>query len=380
MSGKMIRAIAVLTVCMLMLMDMEAVEARDLRVAPISDVQGADGSAARPFPSVAAAVAAGAGEGDRVLLAAGDYGRVVIRGVRAKTPLVVLPADPSGPAPRLSSLRVRDSENVHLTGLLVEGGDGALTVPLVQIDDDLEGIRLEGLTVRSGEGHVDWSGEEWIARARQGIVARGPRPEIVRNSLGGVRHGITVLGRDAKVVGNRIDGFSGDGVRALADQGLYERNRIANCFHVDGNHADGFQSWTRGPDGDVGKGVVRDVVLRGNEILNYTGRRGPLTCNLQAVGLFDGMFENWLIEDNLIEVDMWHGITVMGGRGTRVSGNTVRNIGSFPPGPPAIRIIAHKDGRAGGGNLIEGNLVVGKIHADPRVTVVRGNKKLAPVR
>lgn len=354
------------------------VSARDLHVAPDAMARGADGSAERPWPGVSEALAAGAGPGDRLLLAPGDHGAVEIGGAGGVPPLVVEPADPALPPPRLSSLRVRGPGGVHVKGLLVEGGDGALELPLVRIDAAAAGVRLEGLTIRSTGNYADWSEEDWRTRARAGIQARGPGVEIAGNRLSAVKHGISVAGPGARVTGNDIDGFSGDAIRGLGDSALYENNRIANCFKVDATHVDGFQSWSRGPDGKPGTGTVRDVVLRGNTILNYTGRRGPFTCHLQGISLFDGMFENWLIEDNLVETDMWHGITVAGGVDVRVSGNTVRNIGTFPPGPPGIRVGAHKDGRPGGGNLIENNLSVGDVHFDPRVTVARDNRRLAP--
>ena len=355
------------------------VSARDVHVAPDAMALGADGSVEMPWPGVAAALAAGAGRGDKLLLAPGDYGAVEISGSGGVPPLLVEPADPALPPPRLSSLRVRGLGSVHLKGLLVEGGDRRREVPLVRIDAAAAGVRLEGLTIRSAEDHAGWSEEDWRTRARDGILARGAGVEIAGNRLSTVKHGITVLGPGARVTGNEIDGFAGDAIRGLGNSALYEGNRIANCFKVDATHVDGFQSWSRGADGKVGTGTVRDVVLRGNTILNHTGPRGPLTCHLQAISLFDGMFENWLIENNLVETDMWHGITVAGGVDVRVLGNTVQNIGPFPPGPPGIRVGAHKDGRPGGDNLIGNNLSVGDVHFDPRVTVARGNRRLAPV-
>jgi hypothetical protein len=373
--------------CALALLAAGAAFARDLHVSPGAAADGADGSAARPFPAVAAALAAGAGQGDRLLLAPGDHGAVVIGGVRADPPLEVLAA-PGGRPPRLSSLRVRDSDGVSVEGLLVEGGDGGEHDALVTVDPDAARVRISGLTIRSGTGHEAWTEDEWRARARSGIAVRGAGAEILGNQLSAVRFGITVFDSSpgARVADNVIDGFSGDGLRGLGDGGLYERNIVKNCVQVDGNHADGFQSWSLGPDGAPGTGVVRGVVLRGNTILQTSGRPGPLSCVLQGIGLFDGMYEDWLIEDNLVEVDAWHGITVAGGINVRILGNTVRNLSPAPPGPPWITIGAHKDGRPGAGNLIAGNRATawlqggGGSATDPRVTVMRDNLRLAPVR
>ena len=384
-SGALGRTV-VFAVCMLLAAAGVAC-ARDLHVAPGASAEAADGSAARPFPAVSAALEAGAGQGDRLLLAPGDHGAVVIRGVRADPPLEVLAA-PGARAPRLSSLRVRDSDGVSVEGLLVEGGDGGEHEALVTIGADAARVRISGLRIRSGTGHETWTGDEWRARARNGIAVQGAGAEILGNNLSAVRFGITVFASSpgARVTGNVIDGFSGDGLRGLGDDGLFERNIVKNCVQVDGNHADGFQSWSLGPDGAPGAGVVRGIVLRGNTILQTSGRPGPLSCVLQGIGLFDGMYEDWLIEGNLVEVDAWHGITVMGGINVRVLGNTVRNLSPSPPGPPWITVGAHKDGRVGAGNLIAGNSATAWNQSsrgagtNPRVTVMRDNLRLAPVR
>ena len=92
------------------------VSARDLHVAPGATVRNADGSAERPWPGVAEALAAGAGGGDRLLLGAGEYGSVVISGVRGDPPLEIAPADQAGPPPRLTTLRVRESVGVSVRG------------------------------------------------------------------------------------------------------------------------------------------------------------------------------------------------------------------------------------------------------------------------
>jgi hypothetical protein len=363
------------------------VSARDMYVAPGATVRNADGSAERPWPGVAEALAAGAGGGDRLLLGAGEYGSVVISGVRADPPLEIAPVDPDGRPPRLTTLRVRESVGVSIRGLLVEGGEGQSNAPIVRIESDASGVTLEGLTVRSGVGHESWSAEEWIERSRRGILAEGPGASILGNRLSAVRHGITVIGPDARVIGNVIDGFSGDGIRGLGDRGLYEGNTIRNCVQVDRNHPDGFQSWARAPGGKAGTGEITGVVFRGNTIINHTGPRTPLTCHLQGIGLFDGMYVDWRIEDNLVEVDAWHGITVRGAVNTRVTGNVVRNISPGRPGPPSVVLASHKDGRPGANNLLAGNSATNfrtnterKLFTDPNVTIQRDNRLLVPVQ
>ena len=69
-----------------------------------------------------------------------------------------------------------------------------------------------------------------------------------------------------------------------------------------------------GPGG-VGTGEVRDVVLRGNVIINNLNPDHPLHATLQGIGCFDGLFVNWVVENNVVITDHWHGISLYGAIG-----------------------------------------------------------------
>ena len=363
------------------------VAARDIYVTSGAAEAGATGDAARPFPGIDAALAAGVQPGDRLLLGEGDYGAMRIAGLRADPPVRLEPAGDAARPPRLSSLRVIDSAGVYIAGLLVEGGSNGPHAALVTVDADASDIVLEELTIRSGLGHEAWDAETWRTQARVGVMIQGARIEVRHSRISAVRNGIIARGPDVRVIGNLVDGFSGDGLRGLGDGGLFEGNGVQNCVKVDNNHDDGFQSWSQGPDGKSGGGVVRDVTVRGNVIRSYADVPGPLTCQLMGISLFDGMYQDWLIEGNVVEVDALNGIVVLGGENVRVIGNLVRNRTPGADRIPQITVAAHKDGRRGGRNLIAGNRAVlvntgvrRKMPVDPRATVVRDNLRLAPAR
>ncbi len=101
---------------------------------------------------------------------------------------------------------------------------------------------------------------------------------------------------------------------------------------ADGNHDDGFQSWSVGPGG-VGTGEVRDVVLRGNVILNNEDPDHPLHATLQGIGCFDGLFVDWVVENNVVITDHWHGISLYGAIGGRIVNNSVIDLNAVSPGP-----------------------------------------------
>ena len=53
---------------------------------------------------------------------------------------------------------------------------------------------------------------------------------------------------------------------------------------------------------------------------------------MQAIGCFDGWFVNWVVENNVIITDHWHGITFLGMRDSRIVNNTVIDLDDVSPG------------------------------------------------
>lgn len=295
--------------------------------------------------------------GDMVRLRRSHYGSLKIKGMRFDAQ-VLLMAEPGHEA-NFDSIEIEHSSNVSLRGLrITSNGSIPPGSPLVRVDKDSVDIVLDELLVQSTPNVERWTDEDWRKSARHGIASFG-RNIVIKNSLlRNVRHGITTAGDNSRVLDNRIVNFSGDGIRGLGNDSVYSRNSIRNCYDVDDNHDDGFQSWSLGDDKKPGKGVVRNVVLRGNLILNYTDPNQPFRCSLQGIGLFDGLYENWIIEDNTVVVDHWHGITVMGGRNVRVSHNTVIDRDPSSAIAPWVAVTRHKDGTPPSGSVISNNVMM----------------------
>ena len=165
----------------------------------------------------------------------------------------------------------------------------------------------------------------------------------LRIHLLNVNFGISVIADDSLVMGNVVENFSGDGLRGLGNQCTFQYNMVKNCYNVNNNHDDGFQSWSVGPNG-VGSGEVVGMVLRGNTIINYEDPNQPYRGPLQGIGCFDGTFVDWVVENNVVITDHWHGITLLGARNCRVINNTVLDRNNSSPGPPWIQIGKHKNG------------------------------------
>lgn len=339
--------------------------AMDLHVDPKART-GGDGSAARPFDTVQAALSGAPGPGTRIVLAKGFHGALVLRNVRD---LVI---DGSDGAAILSSILIQGATGVTVRSVTVDWSRQAPAAADARPGSGVavrvsgSGIVLDGLAIRSAEDGSGWTDREWRALAASGIFARGDGMVIRNNRLSFVRHGIQLVGSKGMIDGNTVAHFSADGMRAIGDFNIVQDNLVHSCYRVDKNHDDGFQSWSIGPDGRAGTGVTRGTVLRRNKILSYLKPGHPLQCRLQGIGMFDGIYEDWLIENNLVVVDHWHGITVMGATRVVIRNNTVVDPVDNRVGPAAIRILPHKDKRQPLQSLVANNLVPGKASAQAR--------------
>ena len=303
--------------------------------------------------------------GDTLWLRSGYYGDVVISRMYNSAPITI--AAQTGQTPRLRSLHVQAAQNWKLRGLSISPSYAATYARTTIADISNHNyfgptwdIELADSTLFSVADASAWGPDEWINLASSGIGIGGDRISVRGNTVRNVRFGISVGGDDAVISRNLIDGFSADGMRGLGDSGLFEYNRVQNVkigsSAGDSNHDDGFQSWSKGLDGVVGKGAVTGVVLRGNVFINSTDPNDPLRNSMQGIGCFDGLFVDWVVENNIVITDHWHGISFYGMRDSRIVNNTVIDMNSETPGPPWIKVASHKDGRHSSNVVVRNNL------------------------
>lgn len=158
---------------------------------------------------------------------------------------------------------------------------------------------------------------DWVTKASDGIYIKADSINIINNNLLNIRFGIQMVGDNIFTSGNNITNFSGDGIRLVGSNNIVEKNIIKNCYDVDSNHDDGIQSFT------TGGLTVDNNIVRQNIILNFEDPNQPLLGNLQGIGCFDGPYNNWNVENNLIIVNHWHGISFYGATNSTIINNTV---------------------------------------------------------
>ena len=208
-------------------------------------------------------------------------------------------------------------------------------------------IKLNGLTVKTAENTAGWRAADWVEKAASGISLRSVKHvEIVNCTLENVRHGMAIEYHSdhSFAVNNTINNYSADGCRLISNHVLFAYNTITNCYDVNENHDDAIQSYSRGVDNSSGTGVLHNVVIRGNLIIGTPDRNNPLAGNPQGIGCFDGFYDDWIVENNLVITDHYHGISFYGMRNSKIVNNTV--IDEVPDNDtvPWIYITDHKNG------------------------------------
>lgn len=302
--------------------------------------------------------------GDTLFLYSGYHGEKVIINTNPTTKIVIIAVKDNNP--KLLSISLNGSnwvlENLTFTQ---EGNDG-IGIPS-QFSNGVHLIlgvnskknTIQNCTFYSTANASGWTLSDWRTKVWSGIIDYGKNNLIRKNYLFNIAYAIQLMQEcdSSKVLKNVIENFSGDGIRiGGADYCLIENNIIKNSIELDanpsdGNHEDGIQAW------DFGDGV-NGLIVRGNLIINYEDINKPFKGIMQGMGFFDGFYNDCVIENNIIIVEHWHGISLYGAKNCRIINNTVlpNPGGSKNAGPPWIGIFPHKDGRNSTGNIVRNNL------------------------
>ncbi len=298
--------------------------------------------------------------GDTIRLRSGYYGDVLIDSYY-NTSNITIAAD-AGHMPRLSGLRIRSSGHWTIRGLSIsaEYSPTYQRHTLVFLENHswrgpVHDIVVEQCSLCSVADASAWTAADWDSLSCNGIEAGGSRVTISDNHLLNVNFGICVGADDSYIGDNVVENFAGDGLRGLGDYCTFSHNTVKNLYQVNANHPDGFQSWSTGPGG-VGTGEVVGMVLRANTFINYVDPNQPCRGTMQGIGCYDGTYVDWVVENNVVITDHWHGITLMGARDCRVINNTVMDRNNTLPGPPWVSIVSHKDGTPPVNCVVRNNL------------------------
>jgi len=225
-------------------------------------------------------------------------------------------------------------------------------------------VTVEDCELYSIEDASSWTAEQWNAFSCTAISSQGRNVIIRNNHCKNVNFGISSSRDSCLVEYNIIENFAGDGLRGLGNYNTFQYNIVKNSFDVNGNHDDGFQSWSVG-EGGVGTDTVWGVVLRGNTIINYEDPNQLHRGTLQGIGCFDGFYADWIVENNVVIVEHYHGITLSGAVNCRIINNTVADRDTFDTEiSPWIRVGDHKNGSPSENCVVRNNIYYRNLSLD----------------
>lgn len=288
-----------------------------------------DGSANAPWPGLDVLASstqfAGLKDGDTLLLRSGNHGDVKISGDFSQ-PLTIA-AEP-GQKPQLSRLEVLKGSNIHLRGLSVSPSFGSSPYKgnIVTLAERGEGtgIVLEDCFVFTELDSSAWTAEQWMATGHGISAGRNGKNITVRNNyILNTRFALTMASPDSTCEGNVIENFSGDGIRALRDGVTVAYNLVKNGYvgpaEGDQNHDDLMQCFQFNASGTP----IKNLTIRGNILIGNEKDDQPLKHTPQAIGFFDGPLIDFVVEDNVIRTDHYHGISLYDAVNCKITNNVV---------------------------------------------------------
>ena len=307
--------------------------------------------------------------GDTLICRTGYYGELHISR-KFNTDFIAIKAE-TGHTPIFKNIRFTGTKHWRLQGLTITPSAASEyeNVILVSIEwHDWSGpstyITVEDCELYSLEDASSWTAEQWNTFSCTAISSQGKNVIIRNNYCKNVNFGISSSRDSCLVEYNIIENFAGDGLRGLGNYNTFQYNIVKNSFDVNGNHDDGFQSWSVG-EGGVGTDTVWGVVLRGNTIINYEDPSQLHRGTLQGIGCFDGFYANWIVENNVVVVEHYHGITLSGAVNCRIINNTVADRDTTDSDiSPWIRVGNHKDGSPSENCVVRNNIYYRNLSLD----------------
>lgn len=323
------------------------------------------------------------GPGDTLLLRSGWHGVLSIPGGYNRRPITIAAAP--GETPQVGYVEIGGGRNWIIRGLTVS--PSLAPTPLSRVPrqlvslgehggEDSADLIVEDCFIYSVLDTTGWTASDWMEKPANGIwLGRDGRRHVARNNyVLNTRFGIQLCAPDCVAEGNVVVNFSADGMRATRDGEVLQYNVIKNNFvgarDGDDNHDDGIQVFLF----NAGTGTVRDLTLRGNIIVARESDDLPFPNPLQGIGCFDGPLVHFKVENNVVCVNHYHGISLYDAQGCTVQQNTC--FSRWPGRARPWIMLGQKKDQAGG-NVVRDNFAHSyNFKADAQVKAV-GNQEVS---
>ncbi len=295
--------------------------------------------------------------GETILLAAGDYGTLNLKGVSYASDVTIKSADPNTPA-TISEMTLDGVSNLTIENVVFDytfNGESTSYKPFEVHNSSnitIKGSVFSGDLAQGISDAADGygTGRALAVRDSSGIViADNEFYDWWKGPSVGASDGIVVSGNDVHSV--RSDGMSFGGNQNLLIENNYFHDFEAS--HVSGDHRDMIQF-------SKGLGPSHNVTIRDNVFDMGTG------THAQTIFMGNGktdpddpamFYTNITIENNVIYNAHTHGITVSGAKDLTISDNTILAVDRGVTGGiaiPKINVSATSQNVTIDGNVVSG--------------------------
>lgn len=306
---------------------------------PVNGSMSNTGSSVSPLASLSSIFTANKTflSGDTIFLRSGNHGYVTIHGTN-KGFVVITPE--TGQMPVITRINVSAGDFWKLYKLTVQSESSGAALKgdysLVELSSYSSNIIVSDCDISSNPNTTGWSRDDWRRKCNFGITTKGrlnANHIIEKNRIRNVSLGLTISSSNTIARENTVQYFTNDGSRVLGSNVLFEKNKVLDLMKVmlvSENHDDLFQSFTY-PAGGTGQDTLKNVIIRDNLFVTCTDTTRAFRGSSQGIGCFDGPFLNWTVENNIVLVDHWHGITMYGAINCKIINNTVLDPYPYTP-------------------------------------------------
>lgn len=299
-------------------------------------------------------------DGDTVLLATGDHGKLDLRGIYNRLPITI--AGAPGADPVFSSVNIEGVANFRFQNFAVETAEWSandrfrITMRPDPTARRSNNVAFDRLRVGGRNSIADFTPAEWAQTSSDGVLLFGDCLSITRSAVHDVHNAIVLYQvRKANVENVEIRDFSVDGIDFSGNSIAIRNNVIRDHWPTgDDLHPDCMHGQST-PD----RPRYGPVLIEGNVCLSdLSARRSQI---FQGINIFDGRWDDVTIRCNFVRPTLWHGISLYGVDSARIEHNIVMGW----PGDitPWIASMPSKQGRDPTANLITGNKSTGYLNA-----------------
>jgi parallel beta-helix repeat protein len=252
--------------------------------------------------------------GDTILLSAGNYGNVSLKGVVFDGTVTITSKDVGNPA-TLTGLTVANSQGLSFENLHMDYSKPS-TVWNTQVNSS-KNISFENINFHGSLNNNP--GDDQNAM----LIRQSTNVTVTGSEFHELAHGISMMdSSNVRIEDNNMHDMRADGVISAGTSNVQVLN---NSFHdfkpATGDHPDAIQFLTRGA-----AAKAHDIVVSGNVIARGEGGiiQGIFITDQAGIG-----YDRVTVTDNVVAGGMYNGIMVANTNGLTVDGNTVAPYGDM---------------------------------------------------